>query len=78
VWWFNSPEAAPSIAAARTGVQLESGVVRGRSVGNNQLLLALDSGAVQLVNLLTLPHDLKVGHFMVMLPWFNIHISDLM
>lgn len=40
---------------------MEAGVVRGRRVGTSQLLLALDSGAVQLVNLLTGPHELKEG-----------------
>jgi hypothetical protein len=60
VWWFNSAVEAPKVPAAKTGVQLEAGVVRGRTVGTSHLLLALDSGAVQLVNLLTHPHDLKV------------------
>ncbi len=61
VWWFNSAVEAPKVPAAKTGVQLEAGVVRGRTVGTSHLLLALDSGAVQLVNLQTHPHDLKVG-----------------
>lgn len=61
VWWFNSADAAPSVPAARTGVQLEAGVVRGRTVGRGQLLVALDSGAIQLINLLSVPHDLKAG-----------------
>jgi hypothetical protein len=60
VWWYKSAAEAPSIGAARTGVKLEAGVVRGRTVGTGQLLLALDSGALQLLNLCTEEHEFKV------------------
>jgi hypothetical protein len=60
VWWYKSAEDAPAVAAARTGVKLEAGTVRGRTVGSAQLLLALDSGALQLINLSTEPHEFKV------------------
>ncbi len=60
MWWYKSAAEAPSIEAARTGVKLEAGVVRGRTVGTGQLLLALDSGALQLLNLCTEQHEFKV------------------
>ncbi len=60
VWWYRSAAEAPSIGAARTGVKLEAGAVQGRTVGTGQLLLALDSGALQLINLCTEQHEFKV------------------
>jgi hypothetical protein len=60
VWWYRSAAEAPSIEAARAGSKLEAGAVRGRTVGTGQLLLALDSGALQLLNLCTEQHEFKV------------------
>ena len=63
VWWFSRPQDAPQRDLARTGYRIDSGVVRGKYIGNNQIVIGLDSGGIQLMNACSTKHETKGTQF---------------
>jgi len=82
LWWFGSPEEAPHADKAHTGYRIDSGIAQAKVINSKQLVLGLDSGALQLVTTNTTSHETRdtLHHFFDMLPSYCEHddrISDL-
>jgi len=82
LWWFGSPEDAPQADKAFTGYRIDSGIAQAKVINSKQLVLGLDSGALQLVSTNTSSHETRdtLHHFFDMLPSYCEHddrISDL-
>jgi len=82
LWWFNSAEDAPEAEKALTGYRIDSGIAQAKVINQKQLVLGLDSGALQLVTMSSSPHETRdtVQYFFDMMPSYCEHddrITDL-
>ena len=51
LWYYRTPTDAPSVEKALTGVDFDNGLVEGFFLDNKNIIVALDSGAVETVKL---------------------------
>jgi len=82
LWWFQNAEDVPAVEKARTGYRIDSGIAQVKCINANQLVLGLDSGALQLVRINKTAHETRdtVLHYFEMHPSYCEHddrISDL-
>eukprot|EP00088_Acartia_fossae_P029058 TRINITY_DN29865_c0_g1_i6.p1 TRINITY_DN29865_c0_g1~~TRINITY_DN29865_c0_g1_i6.p1 ORF type:complete len:358 (+),score=51.91 TRINITY_DN29865_c0_g1_i6:56-1129(+) len=75
LWWFQKPEDAPKASEACTGYRIDSGIAQVKAINKTQLVLGLDSGALQLVRICTTTHETKdtLHHFFEMHPTYCEH-----
>jgi len=59
IWWFDYPGDAPHRDRAKAGYRIDSGIVRAKFLGNNKILLGLDSGGVLVLSTNTTKHETK-------------------
>lgn len=66
LWRYRDPALAPAPEMSVTGVDIDTGVIDGRVVGEkgDKILLALDTGGVEMVNLTSEVQDDKIMHYL--------------
>jgi len=82
LWWFENAEDVPDVEKARTGYRIDSGIAKVKCINANQLVMALDSGALQLVRVNKNKNEARdtIQHYFEMHPSYCEHddrISDL-
>jgi len=66
LWRYREPSLAPAPEKSLTGVDIDTGVIDGRVVGEkgDKIILALDTGGVEMVNLTSEVQDDKIMHYL--------------
>jgi len=62
LWYFRDPSEPPNVEKALTGVETDQGIVDGRFVSKNRLIVALDNGCVEQISLTFSDEPLPVAH----------------